>query len=396
MFNSTEAMIMPYEGKNVPHCVIEVNQKCNISCTACYKDKSGYSKPLSLIKQEIEYVLEKRNISSISLAGGEPTLHPDLPEIISFIAKKGIHVQILSNGLILTDELLDKYKLAGLSKVYLHVDSQQKRSDLKNPESREEVNSLRNSIGRRISAHGIQSALAITLYQNNMNELENTINFIAKSPYFHRLLVTCCTDFRKVVSSTELKEELITEDITEDHLEEQVVKIKEVENLILSSFNWRPFAFISSNQDLKEKRWIFYHAFSIINEEGKTRTIKLPATFRRVVRIANNKELKKKGRYPFGKAMVPKKAIKALVLHAFLSLSIREFFKTVRFLSNLLRKNNKIYQKSIIFQQGPNNTEKGVEYCKDCPDATVRDGKLVPLCTADFLKPKEDTELYHW
>jgi len=394
MFNSDVAMIMPYQGKNVPHCVIEVNQKCNVSCTACYKDKSGYTKPISLIKNEIEYVLQKRNISSISLAGGEPCLHPHLDEIISFIAEKGIHVQILSNGLILNHELLNKYKEAGLSKIYLHIDSLQRRSDLKNPASSEDVNALRNKIGKRITEHGLQCAIAITLYQDNIKELENTINFLNDSPYFHRLLVTCCTDFRKVVSDSKLISELITPEIADDSLEDQVVRIKQAEDLIIDRFNWRPFAYVSSNQDLKEKRWIFYHAFSIKDKDNNVRTLRLPPTFRRVVRMANKKGLKSKGRYPFGRVMTPKKAIKVLILHAFFSLSLLELFKTTRFLSRLIRKNRKIYQKSIIFQQGPNLTEKGIEYCKDCPDATIRDGKLVPLCTADFLKPKENTASY--
>ena len=38
-----ELFRMPYDGPDVPHVVIEVNQKCNISCKACYKDKLDYT-----------------------------------------------------------------------------------------------------------------------------------------------------------------------------------------------------------------------------------------------------------------------------------------------------------------------------------------------------------------
>lgn len=394
MVNKMEPMRMPYEGKNVPHCVIEVNQKCNISCKACYKDKSNYTKPLRLIKTEIDYMISKRNVSSISLAGGEPCLHPELSEVIKYVVDKGLHVQILSNGLILTEELLLSYKEAGLSKVYLHIDSLQKRPDVKADTSEWELNHLRDTIAKRVTDAGLQCAMAITLYQDNLSELDEVVSYINESPYFQRLLVTCCTDFRKIINHNKSQFDLLKEDIPEDELDDQVVTIKDVEKTIFNKLNWSPFAFIPSNQNLDERRWVFYYAFSIIKQNGAVKVLRLPASFKRLAKFANDKGLKKHGRYPFGKVMSEKRAILVLVLHAFTALSLTEFFKTMSFLINLVQKGSRIYQKSFVFQQGPNMTEKGIEYCKDCPDATIRDGKLVPLCTADFLKPKEGTETY--
>src|SRR4030095_16050667 len=94
-----EPLRMPYEGPDVPHAVIEVNQRCNISCTACYKDKSTYTKPLQQILDEVALVHAPRRLGVLSLAGGEPTLHPDLPAIILAIARRGVQLQLLSNGL---------------------------------------------------------------------------------------------------------------------------------------------------------------------------------------------------------------------------------------------------------------------------------------------------------
>ncbi|MCU0662984.1 MAG: hypothetical protein MUC50_11740 [Myxococcota bacterium] len=41
-----------------------------------------------------------------------------------------------------------------------------------------------------------------------------------------------------------------------------------------------------------------------------------------------------------------------------------------------------------MFQQAPNALANGdYEHCRDCPDATVRNGKLVPVCLVDKLEP---------
>lgn len=45
----------------------------------------------------------------------------------------------------------------------------------------------------------------------------------------------------------------------------------------------------------------------------------------------------------------------------------------------------------VCFQQGPNRREDGsYETCLDCPDAVVRNGRLVNLCLADALHPVPD------
>jgi hypothetical protein len=44
--------------------------------------------------------------------------------------------------------------------------------------------------------------------------------------------------------------------------------------------------------------------------------------------------------------------------------------------------------KTIFIQRAPNLTQNGeLEYCNDCPDATARNGRLIPVCIADFVSP---------
>ncbi|MBW8003543.1 MAG: radical SAM protein, partial [Planctomycetes bacterium] len=192
-----EPMLMPYIKKDVPHAVLEVNQKCNIVCRACYKHKFDYTKPLEQVKKEFDLLLSMRNLNTITLAGGEPTLHPDLSEIIRYITKKGILVQILSNGLALTDKLLRQYKKAGLKEILLHIDSFQTRPDMENIRCEKDLNKLRNKIAEKINRNGIISSLELTLYRNALPEFNKIVYFVLSNPKIYRLLITCCHDMER-------------------------------------------------------------------------------------------------------------------------------------------------------------------------------------------------------
>ena len=111
----------------VSHITIETNQSCNLKCRACYNLYHDAIKNLEQIKEEIDLAITKRNLETLSLIGGEPTLHPDLAEIISYIKSKGLICQLLTNGVRFIKEanLIGKYKKAGLDRIILHVDTGQ-------------------------------------------------------------------------------------------------------------------------------------------------------------------------------------------------------------------------------------------------------------------------------
>jgi pyruvate formate lyase activating enzyme len=75
---------------------------CNFRCPYCHNPKliipEKKSPKISLLK--IYNFLEKRRgkLDAVSITGGEPTLHTDLPEIIGKIKKMGFLVKLDSNG----------------------------------------------------------------------------------------------------------------------------------------------------------------------------------------------------------------------------------------------------------------------------------------------------------
>ena len=94
--------------------VVEIVTDCNLQCPTCYAD-SPHRQPgshgtfLSVadFKAQVESVLDRQSvIDIIQLSGGEPTLHPQLFEIIAWLGTKTGIGQVLlnSNGTRLVEE----------------------------------------------------------------------------------------------------------------------------------------------------------------------------------------------------------------------------------------------------------------------------------------------------
>lgn len=98
------------------YVVLELTRKCNNKCKYCYtvwsEKSTGYSKfggkelTTNEIKQIITKLQNELPLESIGISGGEPTLRQDLPEILSYISKKGLGAAIITNGTKLNDELV--------------------------------------------------------------------------------------------------------------------------------------------------------------------------------------------------------------------------------------------------------------------------------------------------
>ena len=91
---------------------------CNLNCRHCYMEgpsgrygELSFKDTLWIIEQ-----FEKANVLHVSLTGGEPFLRMDLLDIISVLAEKRIWVsEIYSNGLLITEEILEVIKRLGFS-----------------------------------------------------------------------------------------------------------------------------------------------------------------------------------------------------------------------------------------------------------------------------------------
>lgn len=89
---------------------MNITKKCNLRCIQCFSD-SGFIKENELTTQDFYKLFDDMNKNGtfyICLGGGEPFTRPDLFDILEYGKKKQLAISIVSNGLLLTKEILEK------------------------------------------------------------------------------------------------------------------------------------------------------------------------------------------------------------------------------------------------------------------------------------------------
>lgn len=393
-----EPIQMPYAGRNIPNISIEVNQNCNLECRACYKDKFAYTKPLVLIRDEIDLAARERNLQTISITGGEPTLHPQLPEVIEYAKSKGVITFVLSNGLILDDALLARYRRAGLDWVLIHIDAGQGRPDVPAAASERELDDLRRQLAARVVSHGMKCGLVITLYRSTLGDFPGFVDLVLSEPNVEAALAVCCMD---AANNARLYDEDRAEvvgylDEVDDIVDEQIPLV-EADALLRREMGMRPMMFLPSDRCEDDQRWLVYASLSITDDRGRASYLHLFNGWRQAlvqgpvsVFFHLHNELYQHVHWNNLYGMTPGQASLALFGWSWgvSTLRPRTVARTARFLARLLRPASRIQPKFLILQQPPTITADGeIETCLNCPDATVRNGEIIPMCIADLTNP---------
>ncbi|MCZ7544801.1 MAG: radical SAM protein [Anaerolineae bacterium] len=96
---------LPWSMNDNPIGWLEITDRCNIYCKGCYRQQLVGHFPIEQIKDDILFLKEYRNCDNISIAGGEPLVHPQILEIVSFIREHGMKPLILTNGVRLNNNI---------------------------------------------------------------------------------------------------------------------------------------------------------------------------------------------------------------------------------------------------------------------------------------------------
>ena len=109
--------LCPEHKQHMCLALIEVNTACNLNCPVCFANAGiGYSLTLQQVERMLDRFVETEGDPEVlQFSGGEPTIHPQLFDMIQAAKDRGIRqVMVNTNGVRLAHD--DKF-LAGLAKL---------------------------------------------------------------------------------------------------------------------------------------------------------------------------------------------------------------------------------------------------------------------------------------
>jgi len=143
MFQSRTERGCPYDCGLCPDheqhsclALIEVNDTCNLACPVCFADSAPH-RPRQRSLAEIEAMLDTLVASEgepdlLQISGGEPTIHPEIMEILRLAKARPIrHLMLNTNGVRIGNDPAFVEALASLGpgfEVYLQFDSLRKEA----------------------------------------------------------------------------------------------------------------------------------------------------------------------------------------------------------------------------------------------------------------------------
>jgi len=383
---------LPWSTNDNPIGWVEITDICNIHCDGCYRLVMGEGhKPLSQIKEEILFLKKWRNCDGISLAGGEPILHPQIIEIIQFITGNKMKSLILTNGYALDEKLLLQLKKAGLTGLSFHIDTTQTRPEFKKikPEHETDLNDLRLKAARRLKKiSGYYAHFGITVTRSNLHEVPDLLKWAIDNMdvvggisliTYRGVPIHEGVEFH---DQTGRKVPILPGSLGYSVLPEQMsnanVTSQEVYAVIKEHFpEYEATAYLGGTVDHSSFKWLIGNF--ITNKKGKifgaygSKTMELVQTFHHIW---------------YGKYLVyPKiKMGKRIFLMSLFDKTVRKAFGKfiVYCLKNPLRFFYRVKAIGIGVIQAPDVLPDGrIDMCDDCPDMCVFNGTLVNSCRLD-------------
>jgi radical SAM protein with 4Fe4S-binding SPASM domain len=86
---------------------IEITRRCNLDCIMCVRKKLG-KVPKDMTLEEFKYIIDNLpTVTVISPHGyGEPLIHPDFLQMMSYAREKGKDIGLVTNGTLFTKKLI--------------------------------------------------------------------------------------------------------------------------------------------------------------------------------------------------------------------------------------------------------------------------------------------------
>ncbi|HEX9116796.1 MAG TPA: radical SAM protein, partial [Anaerolineae bacterium] len=363
---------------------LEITDTCNIHCEGCYRQRIEGHKPLEQIKEEILFFKRWRNPDNVSIAGGEPLIHPQIMDIVAFIAEQGIKPVVLTNAQALTADVLRELKKAGLAGFTIHIDSHQKRPRWEG-KSEADLNELRQHCADLIAEAGgrLYVVFNSTVYPSTYHEIPDVVRWGQKNiGKVHGLVFityrTATTDTYTAYAAGEHAVDLGRLSYSRETFDERFVLGPEVVQIIQETCpEYRPAGYLGGSVRHDSFKWL---AGALVGSKMKI----YGSVGKQTMEVAQVGHHILKGTYLayLSQAQIGRKIFLLAPWDPAIRQAAANWWRDV--VRHPARLFAGVYVQSIGIIQAPDVVSDGrADMCDSCPDMTVWDGKLINSCRMD-------------
>jgi len=373
----------PWSKNDNPIAWLEVTDVCDLRCEGCYRQRLTGHKPLEEIKDEIRFFKRWRNPDNVSIAGGEPLLHPDILHIVSFVAENGMKPIVLTNAQKLTPALLHDLKKAGLAGFTIHIDSHQARPGWKG-KGEGEHNELRARYADMIAAErGLLVVFNSTVYPSTYREIPDVVRWAQAN--VDKVDGVVFITYRTLDTEASVGFDAHGREVdanrlsyTSEGFDEAFVSSPEVYEIIKAEFPmYEPSGYLGGTERHDSFKWL---AGAMLGSKDRM----YGSIGRKTMEIAQAGHHLFYGTYL---AYLPRmKAVWLLYLMAPWDRAVRRVLKNR--LADLLVHPSRLFSRlrlqTVGIIQAPDVQPNGrADMCDSCPDMTVWNGTLINSCRMD-------------
>jgi len=369
---------------------LEVTSRCNLACEGCYRDKSEGHKSLEEIATDLAVFKQLRNSDCISIAGGDPLVHPQIVEIVRMISKKGWKPILNTNGVALDRELLHELKKAGVSGFTFHIDTSQKRKGVR-ARTEADLNPVRQFYAEMLAREGgLSCSFNQTVTSDTLDHIPEVVKWAQRHPDIVHTVVFILYreprlfgEFEFYVHARQVNLAATYEKATAWggdralRAAEVAAKIQEVDP------EYEPSACLNGTEDAATTKWLL--ATRIANKERGFGYVspKFMEFVQQGHRLVHGTWLSYSHPKFLGTGRLSA-ALAGLFDKKMFAIAANIFFSDLRTPSSLLKKN---YLQTFTIIQPIDVTSDGrMSMCDGCPDMTVYQGKLLWSCRLEEWK----------
>lgn len=167
---------------------IQLVRICNQKCRFCSNPETDYELSLEAARERVDDFVA-RGYDGIILTGGEPTLYPDLVDVIGYAVAKGIHVRMITNGQKTADRVFTRQlQEAGLDHVHLSIHTNDADIQAFLTEQKDSLDNTSRSLDL-FHEFGLNVDVNITIQAYNCKHLDEIVSWlVGRWPFLHHFV----------------------------------------------------------------------------------------------------------------------------------------------------------------------------------------------------------------